>query len=146
MPFLLCSKARNVMLSTGSADGRGIVGKVRATILTGPTVPTNDSTVHFRAVHHTALSHLMPPASAAAVASEQPVFPLVGLVKYIASTEPIAPITYQCHQPLCSNAHHSVTQCTWAAAGWRLWPELEDGPPGDAREQRVPGHHDAHGA
>lgn len=44
----------------------------------------------------------------------------------------------------CSSAIARARVC--AAAGRRFWLEPEDGPPGDAPEQRVPGHHDAHGA
>lgn len=52
-----CSKARNVMLSTGSTDGRGIVGKVGDF---GLSLKMDVNETHISQVFQGTLSHMAP--------------------------------------------------------------------------------------
>lgn len=59
-PLCVCSKARNVMLSTGSTDGRGIVGKVGDF---GLSLKMDVHETHISQVFQGTLSHMAPGTS-----------------------------------------------------------------------------------
>lgn len=59
LPLLLSSKARNVMLSTGVTDGRGIVGKVGDF---GLSLQMDRHETHISQIFQGTMSHMAPGA------------------------------------------------------------------------------------